>query len=212
MKQIINQEHIHQIVSSESFQKVVDDIVTLKSTKDHTLRQRAIDNIINLYPTIVDRYFKAKSSFNNDELVTSAILSPAGVSTVLSKQFHQASIIDPLLDQFISVSPLTTETASHKLNKRLSGQNDAMIQNQLDQHQRDLEIEKLTRRIEDQDKQVQELEPHIKEMIKQTAEAKAKTTVYGMNRQVKTISFEGKIVNDLLSKMPVMGDVKVSMV
>lgn len=33
-----------------------------------------------------------------------------------------------------------------------------------------------------------------------------------MNKQVKSISFEGKIVNDVLSKMPVMGDVKVSMV
>ena len=56
-------------MSSESFQKVVESIVAIKSAKDHTLRQRAIDNIINQYPTIFDRYFKPKTNFNNDELV-----------------------------------------------------------------------------------------------------------------------------------------------
>jgi hypothetical protein len=33
-----------------------------------------------------------------------------------------------------------------------------------------------------------------------------------MNKQIKSISFEGKIVNDVLSQMPVMGDVKLSTV
>lgn len=120
------------MVSWERFQKVVDSIVAIKSAKDHTLRQRAIDNIINQYPTIFDRYFKPKTNFNNDELVTSSILSPAGVSTVLSKQYHQASIVSPLLDQFLSDSPLTTQTANHKLNQRLTAKNGEIIENQVD--------------------------------------------------------------------------------
>ena len=52
----------------------------------------------------------------------------------------------------------------------------------------------------------------MKDMIRQTAEAKASRTLYEMNRQIKSISFEGKIVNDVLSQMPVMSDVKLSTV
>jgi len=49
--------------------------------------------------------------------VASSLLSAAGLSTILSKQFHQTSILDPLLDQFIAAAP--KETASDNLNKRL---------------------------------------------------------------------------------------------
>jgi hypothetical protein len=69
----------------------------------------------------------------------------------------------------------------------------------VDQHQEDLEIEKLTRRVNDQAIQVDRLEPHIKDMISYTAEAKGNTTLHEMNKQIKSISFEGKIVNDVLS-------------
>jgi len=57
IKKISNQDKIHKIVSSESFQNVINNIATIKNSKDHALRERAIDNIINQYPTIFDRYF-----------------------------------------------------------------------------------------------------------------------------------------------------------
>jgi hypothetical protein len=57
IKKISNQDNIHKIVSSESFLNVINNIATIKNSKDHALRERAIDNIINQYPTIFDRYF-----------------------------------------------------------------------------------------------------------------------------------------------------------
>ena len=70
----------------------------------------------------------------------------------------------------------------------------------------------MTRRVNDQSIQVDRLDPDIKNLISYTAAAKANTTLYEMQRQIKSISFEGRLVNDVLSQMPVMGDVKLSTV